>query len=153
MRKTMLLTFVLFVVSAWAIAQQGSNAQAPSSGSSSQESGSQAASAESAIEGCLGGSAGNYTLIDKAGTSYMLQLPNDSQNAAIDKHIGQEVRVNGTVAKADSAATPGAGESKEAAGASKSQATIKVTSLEKVADTCSSSGGAASGKPDKSDNK
>ena len=137
MRKIMLLTFVLLIVAAWAVAQQGSNSQAPSTSSSSQEPSQQAGSAESAVEGCLGGSTGNYTVTDKSGMIYKLQLPNESHNAEIDKAVGQEVRVHGTVVKADSAAAPGAGESKEAAGASKSQGTIKAMSLEKIADTCS----------------
>ena len=40
-----------------------------------QGAGSQVPAGETSIEGCLGGSAGNFTLTDKSGMSYQLQLP------------------------------------------------------------------------------
>ncbi len=138
MRKIVLVTFVLFVVAALAVAQ-GQNSQAPSTASPSQKSAPQASAAETAIEGCLGGAAGNYTVTDRAGMVYKLQLPNDTQNAVIDKHVGQEVRVKGTLENAsapDSAAAPDSGASKGASEKAKSQV-IKAVSLEKIADTCS----------------
>ncbi len=137
MRKTALLTILLLVVAAWATAQQPTSPAA--STAPGQEKTEPRPSADTTtIEGCLGGSSGNYTVTDKSGTSYKLLLPDDSKNAVLDKHVGQDVRVNGTLAKADSTTAPGAGESKEAAEASKGQASIKATSLEKIADTCSS---------------
>ena len=164
MRKILLLTLILLVSAAWVVAQQGSNSQAPSAsspsqGASSQTSSGQAAhdsstspqassgqaaqppSGENSIEGCLGGSAGNYTIIDKAGTSYKLELPQNANTSVLDQHIGQEVRVTGTVANAAGSAG-GASKSTEssagsAAGTSASQASIKVARLQKVGDTCS----------------
>ncbi len=181
MRKITLVTFVLLVVAALAVAQQGnspqapaspnheSTPQAPSTASPNQESAPQAPStaspnqesapqapsnarpneesapqasaAETAIEGCLGGSAGNYTVTDKSGMVYKLELPDDSHNSTIDKHVGQEVRVTGTLANAsapDSAGEPDSRASKDEKSA-KSQ-TLKPTSLEKIGDTCSAKG-------------
>ncbi len=139
MRKVVLVVFVLIVVAALAVAQQGQNSQVPSTASPNQESSPQASAAGTAIEGCLGGAAGNYTVTDKAGMVYKLQLADDSQNAAIDKLVGQEVRVKGTVANAnepDSAAAPDSSASKESSDAAKSQ-TIKASSLEKIGEACS----------------
>ncbi len=144
MRKTVLLTIVLLVLAAWAVAQQGtnpsapgSNSQAPSAGSSAQDSAPQATSAETTVEGCLGGTAGNYTIADKSGAIYKLQV-SDDESAAIGKHIGQQVRVKGMLADAagdrESASAADADASKESAG--KAAKSIKPTAIEKIADTC-----------------
>jgi len=156
MRKTLLLTIVLLVFAAWAVAQQGSNSQAPSTsspsqGASSQPSGqaspdsstsqsstdqaSKPASGENGIEGCLGGSAGNYTIIDKAGTSYKLQLPPNADTSALDKNIGKEVRVTGTVGNAAGSASGSSSSTDMPKGSS--QASINVMNMQTVADTCS----------------
>ncbi len=147
MRKTVLLTFVLCLVAALAVAQQGQNPPAPSTASPSQESAPKASPDENAIEGCLGGTAGNYSVTDKSGMVYKLELADDSHNAEIDKLAGQEVRVKGTLAEASaspSASEPDSGASKEPneKAAPKSQ-TIKATSLEKLGDTCSAKGEAS----------
>jgi len=73
MRKILLLTMVLLAVSAWAAAQQEANSQSAPSNAS--QGPAQPSSASNSIEGCLGGFAGNFTLTDKAGTTYQLQLP------------------------------------------------------------------------------
>ncbi len=192
MRKTLLLTVILLVFAAWAVAQQGSNSQAPSTSMPSHDAGSKTApstdsqmppssssqtsqpsagqtsqepsapsspsgqasqppAGENAIEGCLGGSAGNYTIIDKAGTSYKLELPANADTSVLDKHIGQEVRVMGTVSNAaaasPSSSMPSSSASSGSAGSSSaSQASIRVSKMSKVGDTCSTSTGAAPSK-------
>ncbi len=147
MRKTVLLTFILCLVAAFAVAQQEQNPSAPSTASPSQESTAKASPDENAIEGCLGGTAGNYTVTDKSRMVYTLQLPDDSHNADIDKLVGKEVGVKGTLAEASaspSAPEPDSGASKEPSEktAPKTQ-TIKATSLEKLGDTCSAKGEAS----------
>ncbi len=173
-RKTLQLAVVLLVFTAWAVAQQGSTSQAPQTSSPSQattspsapssdagqaqgssnapsapDQAAQPSSGENSIEGCLGGSAGKYTLIDKAGTSYKLELPAQADTSTLDKHIGQEVRVTGAVAHAEgsaSSSTPNTDTSDKSAGAmsgkSASKASIKVSKMQKVADTCSTNSSA-----------
>lgn len=147
MRKTVLLTIVLCLVAALAVAQQVQNPPAPSTASPGQESAPKVSPEENAIEGCLGGTAGNYNVTDKSGMVYKLQLADDSHNADIDKLVGQEVRVKGTLAEASASPSgpePDSGASKEPSekAAPKSQ-TIKTTSLEKLGDTCSAKGEAS----------
>jgi hypothetical protein len=141
MRKTLLLTLILLVCAAWAVAQQNSTPQTnPAASGSSQAS--QATSGQDVVEGCLGGSAGNFTLTDQAGASYQLQLPQGSDNAKLSQHIGQEVRVTGTMA---SAASSSAGQTPSSAGQAATSPsgsqTITVTKMDKISDTCSSSSG------------
>jgi len=95
MRKTLLLAMILLVFAAWAVAQQGSTTPAAAGAENTQAA--QPAPSEDIIEGCLGGSAGNFTLTDKAGNTYQLQLPPNADTAKLSPHIGEEVRVTGTV--------------------------------------------------------
>jgi hypothetical protein len=48
-------------------------------------------------EGCLGGSNPNYTLTDKAGTTYKLNFPREANVASLEPHVGESVRVMGAV--------------------------------------------------------
>lgn len=92
----------------------------------------------SSVEGCLGGSAGNFTISDKSGTTYRLELPQGADATVLNKHIGEEIRVTGTVAgAADTTAASSAG-AKPTAGAAGGggQPSIAVSRIDKVADTC-----------------
>jgi hypothetical protein len=95
MRKTLLLAMILLVFAAWAVAQQGSTT--PASPGSENTQAAQPAPSGNSIEGCLGGSAGNFTLTDKAGNTYQLQLPPNADTSKLSPHTGEEVRVTGTV--------------------------------------------------------
>ena len=53
-------------------------------------------------EGCLGGSAANYTITDKAGKSYKLNLPANADASPLASHIGESVMVQGNVSSAGS---------------------------------------------------
>jgi hypothetical protein len=127
MRKTLLLAMVLLASAAWAAAQQAPtapraqnpSAQAPNAQPPDTEAPPPAAG--DTIEGCLGGGAGNFTLTDKAGTTYQLQLPPGTDTDNLSKHVGEEVRVSGTMANS-------------AAG---NQGSIHVTRMNKIADSCS----------------
>ncbi len=125
MRKTLLLAMIVLVFAAWAVAQQGT---APPSPQSKDSQTSEPATGDS-IDGCLGGSASNFTVTDKAGTTYQLQLPKSADPDKLNQHVGAEVRVTGTRADA-------------AGGASGNQASIHVTRMDKIADTCGASSGA-----------
>ncbi len=169
MRKILLFTSILLLCATWAVAQQSGNSPAPSASSPSQQASpgapstsepqqaspsspstsdqaSQPSQGENSIEGCLGGSAGNYTIIDKAGTSYKLDLPANADTSVLDKHIGEEVRVSGAVANAAGSGSSQTSPSASAGGASASQASIKVTHISKVAGTCTTNTGANSSK-------
>jgi hypothetical protein len=100
-----------------------------------------AAAAGSSIEGCLGGAAGNFTVIDKSGTTYQLQLPAGADSSKLNSHLGEEVRVTGTTANAKQPGDAGAASSTSASGAadaSGSQHSIAVTKIDKIGDKCTS---------------
>jgi hypothetical protein len=75
--------------------------------------------------------------------SYKLELPANANTSVLDRHIGEEVRVAGAVANAAGSGSSGAAPSASAGGASASQASIKVTHISKVADTCTTNTGAS----------
>jgi hypothetical protein len=128
--------------------------QSPSTSPSSNATGS---SAGNSIQGCLDGSAGKFTIIDKAGVTYNLIIPARADTSKLNQHIGQEVAVTGTVTNANgseangasAASSPSASDSSAAdssasgstgAGASSTssaQPSIQVQKIDKVADTCS----------------
>lgn len=134
MRKTLLLTTILLALSAWMMAQQGTTPQSPpSSGQGAHSSASQ-----DSVQGCLGGSGNAYTVTDKSGTSYQLQLPPGADPSSLKPHIGEEVRVEGSTANSGSNSPAG---SSSAGGHS-----ITVKNIYRVSTTCSgakSPGGAA----------
>jgi hypothetical protein len=110
-------------------------------GTPADQAGQDASAAGSSVEGCLGGSAGNFTVIDKSGTTYQLQLPAGADTSKLNAHLGEEVRVTGTMANAkqpgDTSSASSASAS-GAAGASGSQPSIAVTKIDKVGDKCTS---------------
>jgi hypothetical protein len=70
-------------------------------------------------EGCLGGTAPNFTITDKAGTSYKLNIPAGTDTTVLTKHIGESVQVAGPVNGAGSSATASSsGASSSSGGAS-----------------------------------
>ena len=144
MRKTSLLTLILLVCASWVVAQQGTVPPTPPSGpqttpgppspganpnSQTGPGGGQAMqppAAENSIEGCLGGSAGSLTLTDSAGTTYQLQLPEGANSSALSRHVGEEIRVSGTMT------APG----RAAGSAPGGQPTINVAQMYKIGNTC-----------------
>ncbi len=81
---------------------QATSPAAPSSGATAPAGDSKI------IEGCLGGSAPNFTVTDKAGTKYNLDIPKDADTAPLTAHLGQAVKVKGAVSgdKASAGASP-----------------------------------------------
>lgn len=96
-----------------------------------------AAAAGSSVEGCLGGAAGNFTITDKAGTTYQLQLPAGADSSKLTSHVGEEVRVTGATSNAKGGSD--AASAASAGGAAGGQQTIAVTKIDKVGDKCGSS--------------
>jgi hypothetical protein len=123
--KKVLIPAILLLASAWVLAQSSTSpssqypSTAPSSAQSAaqdaQQSASQAAkdaqqtatqtgkdaanAATGNVEGCVGGSAGSYTLTDSSGKTY--QLSGDT--SGLSDHVGHDVKVSGSMAAASAA--------------------------------------------------
>lgn len=129
MRKLSLLAAVLLLSSAWVLAQNSTpptpDTQSPSSAQqpAQQPDTSQTASGEHAqsVEGCVSGSAGNYTLTDASGKTY--QLAGDTSK--LGDHVGHQVRITGEEAS-------GAGAAASAGGSS----TITVKKVKMISSSC-----------------
>ena len=149
MKNTTLLSAALLLCAAMAIAQDtpqsgGSTSQTPATSSSDQTS---MPSNGNVIQGCLSGSSGNYMLTDVSGT--MWQLTGDESQ--LSANVNKQVEVMGTASGGASAEshTPdsnASGNSAEASGTTGSASasantngakTLAVTTVRKVADSCS----------------
>ena len=118
MKTVLLITLFMLATLAWAAAQQPGSApdrnsgqaappssQAPSAGqtqpstpgSAGQAAPQGQASNAPVTEGCLGGTAPNYTITDKAGTAFKLNLPPNANAATLASHVGESVQVKGDV--------------------------------------------------------
>jgi hypothetical protein len=120
MRQVLALAVFMLATLVWAMAQQpqpsGGQATSPSSqtpgasqppssapgsagqGSAQSGAGSQGQTANQPItEGCLGGSDPNFTITDKAGTTYKLNLPPNANASTLTPHVGESVQVLGQV--------------------------------------------------------
>ncbi|HEX3321463.1 MAG TPA: hypothetical protein VHR84_12225 [Terriglobales bacterium] len=120
MKNLLLMSLFMLATLAWAAAQQPGSAPDPNSGQSASPSsqmpgqsqpsspgaadqsgaqgqaGSQGQASSSPItEGCLGGSEPNYTITDKAGTAYKLNMPANANTSSLKSHIGESVQVQG----------------------------------------------------------
>ena len=137
MRHLLLLISVLLLGACWAVAQDTTNPTSPDpsqtspTSASSSQTGATTASGATAVEGCLSGASGNYTLTDKNGVAY--QLTGDT--AKLSEHVGHEVKITGT----SSSASPGGGGT--AAGtANANSPTLEVSSVKHISKTCKNSG-------------
>ena len=114
MKKILTITLFMLATLAWAAAQQPSSPSDPNSGqtasprsqapgatqtqpSSPDQAGRGQASNAPVTEGCLGGSAPNYTIKDKTGTAYKLNMPPNADTSRPASHVGESVRVQGDV--------------------------------------------------------
>jgi len=135
MRHLLLLISVLLLGACWAVAQDTTNPTSPSqtrpTSASSSQTGATTASGATAIEGCLSGASGSYTLTDKNGVAY--QLTGDT--AKLSEHVGHEVKITGT----SSSASPG-GDGTAAGTANGNSQTLEVSSVKHISKTCKNSG-------------
>ncbi len=141
MRKVLLLCTALLCLSLWGIAQTDrAAAQANTSG---QTAGAPAPNSTTSgnpamtVDGCLNGSAGDYTLTDKAsGTTYKLE----GNTAKMAAHVGHEVQVTGTASGSGSSASSAANAtaSGNMSGMGGSQA-LTVSSFKHLAGSCPAS--------------
>jgi len=108
-----ILVMLMLATLAWAAAQQPGGAPERNSGQTTSPSSpgatqtqpsapggaGQAGSRANApvTEGCLGGSAPNFTLKDKTGTAYKLNMPPNADTSKLAPHVGESVQVQGNV--------------------------------------------------------
>lgn len=113
MKKTLVITLFMLATLAWAAAQQPGSTPGRSSGQATAPS-SQAPGAQSqpstrgsadqggttnapVTEGCLSGKGPNFTITDKAGTTYKLNIPPNADTSKLTSHVGEPVQVMGEV--------------------------------------------------------
>jgi len=115
--KNIAVVFLFMLATiAWAAAQQpqtapdrsngssGSSSRTPDAGQASgsttgagpDQSRGQVSSAP-VTEGCLGGSNPNYTVTDKTGTTFKLNIPANTDASKLASHVGEPVQVMGDV--------------------------------------------------------
>jgi hypothetical protein len=114
MKKTLMVMLFMLATFAWAAAQdagsmgQSSGQAAPPSsqaqpgmphaGDPGAQPGTAGQTSSAPVtEGCLGGSAPNFTITDKAGTTYKLNIPAGSNVSVLSAHVGESVQVQGDV--------------------------------------------------------
>ncbi|HEY3768388.1 MAG TPA: hypothetical protein VGN44_06930 [Candidatus Angelobacter sp.] len=154
MKKTLLTTAIFMLSAAWAVAQTTPTQQpvtpgasSPSSTMPSPQSTAPDASSTSttttqttetstgsstAIEGCLSGSSGNFTLTDQSGKAY--QLAGDTSK--LTEHVGHQIRVMGSSSDSN-AASSASGSNASAGGASSGSSTFTVKKVKMISSSCS----------------
>jgi len=120
MRKPLLLSVLLLACCAWV------QAQAYPQSSATQATGG--TSGSTTVQGCLSGSAGNYTLTADNGTTYTLT----GNTTELKDHVGHEVQITGKTASSSSSASS---TSEATAGAGQ---TLEVTSMKHLSKSCKS---------------
>jgi hypothetical protein len=126
-KKTIITIGMLLACGVWVLAQQSY----PSSSSQTTQSQTQSnASNKTSVQGCLSGSAGNYTLTDSSGTKY--QLSGDTSK--LSAHVGHEVQITGTTSQSGTPSSTASGTS-----SSTGQQTLNVSGVKHISSTCSSS--------------
>jgi hypothetical protein len=94
MKRILLISLFMLATLAWAAAQQPGGTPGQSGG----QAGSQAqAPSVPVTQGCLGGSSPNFTITDKAGTTYKLNIPPSADTSKLAQHVGEPVQVAGNV--------------------------------------------------------
>ena len=99
-KRTLVIALFMLATLAWSAAQQP--------GSTPEQTGGQAGPHGQApnvpvTEGCLGGSNPNFTIMDKAGTTYKLNIPPNADTSKLAQHVGESVQVAGNVKDAGKA--------------------------------------------------
>lgn len=143
MRKSLILSTCLLLCAVWVAAQTGSSSSStqPSQTSPSSQSptSSQSSSSDTSgqtMQGCLSGSAGNFTLTSSSGTTY--QLAGDTSK--LTDHVGEEVEITGTPSSSGAGTSPSSSASNPSSSSGSSMGggqTINVTNVKKVASSCS----------------
>jgi hypothetical protein len=151
MKKTFLITAILMLSAVWAVAQTSPStpqsttpgaASSPSSTMPTQSTTPDASApatqsspistdSSTAIEGCLSGSSGSYTLTDQSGKAWTLA----GDTSKLTEHVGHQIRVMGSGSDASSSAAS----SPSSSGASASGSTFTVKKIKMISSSCSTS--------------
>jgi hypothetical protein len=123
MARTLLYSLLLLCAS-WMLAQNN-----PTSSAASQAGGM--SDNKATVQGCVSGTAGNFTLTDSSGKTY--QLAGDTSK--LGEHVGHTEEITGTKAPAGTA--PSSGGTAPSSGAGNPQ-TLTVSSVKHISDTCTS---------------
>ena len=118
MIKVLMLASVLLLSTAWLQAQNPPPAGNPSDHPTSAHA--------STVQGCLQGSAGNFTVTDNSGTTYVIQ----GDTSTIGEHVGHEVKITGTTSSPSS--------DSDKSTSSETQPIIQLQNLQHVSKTCKS---------------
>jgi hypothetical protein len=112
MKNILVMTLFMLATLAWAAAQQpdsapeqnsgqaaspssqapGETQTQPSTPGSADQAGQGQESNAPVTEGCLGGSAPNYTITDKTGTAYKLNMPPNADTSKLSPHVENPCR-------------------------------------------------------------
>jgi hypothetical protein len=122
-RKACLISAIVLLCATWVVAQSSTSTSATDHNAN-----------KTTMQGCLAGSAGNYTLTETSGKEY--QLRGDSSRLA--EHVNQEVKVMGHEQSMSNSSTSTS--TSTTSSSTTSNPSFHVTSVEKVADTCSTAG-------------
>jgi hypothetical protein len=94
MKRMLAITVFTLATLSWAAAQQ----PGPTPQQNSGQAGSQVQAPKVPVtEGCLGGSNPKFTITDKAGTTYKLNIPPGADASKLTPHVGESVQVAGNV--------------------------------------------------------
>jgi hypothetical protein len=94
--------------------------QQPDNPAGAPDMGTQAQAGQKVVEGCLGGKNPDYTVKDDSGKTYKLLIPPGADASVLSQHIGESVKVTGTVGAGEvGAASAGADASGDAIAVSK----------------------------------
>jgi hypothetical protein len=98
MKKLFAVTLFMLATLAWAAAQQPAQQPGRTPNPNTQQPGAEAQEPAAPVtEGCLGGSNPNFTITDKAGTTYKLNIPPSADTSKLGAHVGEPVAVAGNV--------------------------------------------------------
>jgi hypothetical protein len=124
MKKLILLSFFLMIVSMCAVAQTDSDASSSSTGNMKP------------VQGCLSSSQGKYVLTDSSGNAYMLS----GQTAGLDSSVGHQVQVMGNEMHVESHSKTGTADNPAMSNETASMHMFKVQSFKDSGSSCSSGG-------------
>jgi hypothetical protein len=124
MKRIILLSSLLLLSSVWTIAQYGS--QSSTSTQSSPDANNMT------VQGCLSGSDGNYSLLDKSGNTY--QLTGDTSK--LQAHVGHTIQVTGTSTSSGSSASTTGKPVGSMSTSADTHPSLSVTSFKHVSTSC-----------------
>lgn len=157
MKKTFLITAILMLSAVWAVAQTSPSTPQPSTPGASSPSSTMppqstapdsstttqttttssqtSTDSSTAIEGCLSGSAGSYTLTDQSGKAWTLA----GDTSKLTEHVGHQVRVMGSSSDSSAASSPSGSNASAGGTSSGAGSNFTVKKVKMISSSCSTS--------------